>query len=77
MLFEIVTASSANLSQTVIEENNLHVLSLSYYIEDPYFIKQLTYSKLVYSHDTALFLNDLSNRNYQLFLTDNRSVIQC
>lgn len=37
MLFEIVTDSSANLPQTFIEENNLHILSLSYYIEDEEF----------------------------------------
>lgn len=37
MLFEIVTDSSANLPQAFIEENNLHILSLSYYIEDEEF----------------------------------------
>ncbi len=37
MLFEIVTDSSANLPQAFIEENNLQVLSLSYYIEDEEF----------------------------------------
>ncbi|MBR3771522.1 MAG: DegV family protein [Clostridium sp.] len=37
MKFEIVTDSSANLPQKLIEENELHVLSLSYFIEDEEF----------------------------------------
>ncbi|SES99890.1 DegV family protein [[Clostridium] polysaccharolyticum] len=37
MLFEIITDSSANLPQAFIEENNLHILSLSYYIGDEEF----------------------------------------
>lgn len=37
MSFEIVTDSSANLPQALIEENGLHILSLSYFIEDEEF----------------------------------------
>lgn len=37
MNFEIITDSSANLPQAFIEENNIHVLSLSYFIEEEEF----------------------------------------
>lgn len=37
MSFEIVTDSSANLPQSLIEEYNIHILSLSYFIEDEEF----------------------------------------
>lgn len=37
MAFEIITDSSANLPQNIIEENGLHILSLSYFIEEEEF----------------------------------------
>lgn len=37
MSFEIVTDSSANLPQALIKEHNIHVLSLSYYIDEEEF----------------------------------------
>ena len=37
MSFEIITDSSANLPQEFIEKNNIHILSLSYFVEEEEF----------------------------------------
>lgn len=58
MLFEIVTDSSANLSQAFIEENNLHILSLSYYIEDEEFSSYVPGQK----NDLSYFYEKLKNK---------------
>lgn len=40
---------------------------LANYIEDPFLLFSMTYSKLVFSHSTALYLQGLSNRQFQGF----------
>ena len=58
MLFEIVTDSSANLPQAFIEENNLHILSLSYYIEDEEFSSYIPGQK----NDLTYFYEKLNSK---------------
>lgn len=58
MAFEIVTDSSANLPKWFIEENNLHVLSLSYYIEEEEFSSYIPGQE----NDLTYFYEKLNNK---------------
>ena len=58
MMFEIVTDSSANLGQTFIEENGLHILSLSYFIEEEEFASYIPGQK----NDLTYFYEKLHSK---------------
>lgn len=53
----------------LVKEGNLKKIYRGIYIingiiEDPFFVKSVVYSKLVYSGKTALYLNNLSNQQF-------------
>lgn len=58
MSFEIVTDSSANLPQSFIEENNLHILSLSYFIDEEEFSSYIPGQK----NDLTFFYEKLNSK---------------
>lgn len=58
MMFEIITDSSANLPQALIEENGLHILSLSYFIDEEEFSSYIPGQK----NDLSYFYEKLHNK---------------
>lgn len=58
MTFEIATDSSANLSQQFIEKHNIHVLSLSYFIEEEEFSSYIPGQK----NDLTYFYEKLNSK---------------
>lgn len=58
MSFEIITDSSANLPQAFIEKNSIHILSLSYFIDDEEFSSYIPGQK----NDLTFFYEKLNSK---------------